>query len=198
MISHLGDIIHVDTNPVLARHVVLEPVWFSKEVIGPVVDVEFPQGQLPPINTALRVTNQAINDQPDNLVVEVAQHIGDSTVRAVAMDTTDEGRLAVAQWDPLDPCAPGALTIFDLETRAVVAPIELARGASDVAVIEGPRGPQALLTTPGDDGCLAANLSAVHIGDLLQDSPDACAKLGWMYFQAESTVFCVTVALLEC
>jgi F-type H+-transporting ATPase subunit beta len=59
------------------------------QVIGPVVDVEFPSGALPQILTALRVTNAAINDQPGNLVLEVAQHLGENTVRAVAMDSTD-------------------------------------------------------------------------------------------------------------
>lgn len=58
------------------------------QVIGPVVDVEFP-GELPAILTALLITNQAINDQEDNLVVEVALHLGDNTVRCVAMDITD-------------------------------------------------------------------------------------------------------------
>ncbi|MCC7541276.1 MAG: F0F1 ATP synthase subunit beta [Deltaproteobacteria bacterium] len=59
------------------------------QVIGPVVDVEFPPGQLPTILTALRVTNPSISDKKGNLVLEVAQHLGESTVRAVAMDSTD-------------------------------------------------------------------------------------------------------------
>ncbi len=59
------------------------------QVIGPVVDVEFPQGQLPNILTALRLTNPSISDQKDNLVLEVAQHLGENTVRANAMDSTD-------------------------------------------------------------------------------------------------------------
>ncbi len=59
------------------------------QVMGPVVDVEFETGDLPEILTALRTTNPAINDQPDNLVVEVALHLGEKTVRAIAMDTTD-------------------------------------------------------------------------------------------------------------
>src|SRR5438132_12354615 len=59
------------------------------QVIGPVVDVEFGGADLPEINTALTVTNPAIDDRPDNLVVEVAQHLGERTVRCVAMDTTD-------------------------------------------------------------------------------------------------------------
>ncbi|HCU25956.1 MAG TPA: F0F1 ATP synthase subunit beta [Deltaproteobacteria bacterium] len=59
------------------------------QVIGPVIDVQFPSGELPEIYTALLVTNPAINDQADNLVVEVAQHLGEKTVRCIAMDSTD-------------------------------------------------------------------------------------------------------------
>ena len=59
------------------------------QVMGPVVDVEFPEGDLPLIFTALHVTNPAIDNTPDNLVVEVALHLGDNVVRTLAMDTTD-------------------------------------------------------------------------------------------------------------
>jgi F-type H+-transporting ATPase subunit beta len=59
------------------------------QVIGPVVDVEFPNGQVPEILTALRVTNAAINGEEWNLVLEVALHLGESSCRAIAMDTTD-------------------------------------------------------------------------------------------------------------
>ncbi len=59
------------------------------QVMGPVVDVEFEQGQLPNIQTALFITNPAINDESDNLIVEVAQHLGDNVVRTIAMDVTD-------------------------------------------------------------------------------------------------------------
>jgi F-type H+/Na+-transporting ATPase subunit beta len=59
------------------------------QVMGPVVDVEFEQGQLPNILTALLISNPAINDDEDNLVVEVAQHLGDNVVRTIAMDVTD-------------------------------------------------------------------------------------------------------------
>jgi len=59
-----------------------------KQVIGPVVDVEF-EGELPEILTALTITNPAINDEEDNLVVEVAQHLGDNLVRCIAMDVTE-------------------------------------------------------------------------------------------------------------
>ena len=59
------------------------------QVIGPVVDVEFPGGDLPEVYTALRITNPGIDDRVDNLVVEVAQHLGERTVRTIAMDSTD-------------------------------------------------------------------------------------------------------------
>ena len=59
------------------------------QVIGPVVDVAFEPGKLPQIYNALRVTNPAVDDREWNLVLEVAQHVGDNTVRTVAMDTTD-------------------------------------------------------------------------------------------------------------
>ena len=59
------------------------------QVMGPVVDVEFGQGNLPTIYTALLITNPTINDEPDNLVVEVAQHLGDNVIRTIAMDVTD-------------------------------------------------------------------------------------------------------------
>jgi F-type H+-transporting ATPase subunit beta len=57
--------------------------------MGPVVDVEFPPGGLPEIFTALKVSNPGVDDREDNLVLEVAQHLGENTVRTIAMDTTD-------------------------------------------------------------------------------------------------------------
>jgi len=59
------------------------------QVIGNVVDVEFPEGQLPLIYTALLISNPGISDVEDNLVIEVAQHLGDRVVRTIAMDMTD-------------------------------------------------------------------------------------------------------------
>lgn len=59
------------------------------QVIGPVVDVEFDSNALPSLFTALRVTNTSINDQENNLVLEVAQHLGENTVRCIAMDATE-------------------------------------------------------------------------------------------------------------
>ena len=54
------------------------------QVMGPVVDVRFAEGHLPPINNALEIM---IGER--RLVVEVAQHIGDSTARCIAMSSTD-------------------------------------------------------------------------------------------------------------
>ena len=59
------------------------------QVTGPVVDVEFESGDVPEVMTALKATNPSINDQADNLTIEVALHLGEKTVRAIAMDTTD-------------------------------------------------------------------------------------------------------------
>jgi F-type H+-transporting ATPase subunit beta len=56
------------------------------QVIGPVVDVAFESESLPAIYTALRVTNPFTNDE---LVLEVARHLGNNTVRAIALDQTD-------------------------------------------------------------------------------------------------------------
>jgi len=59
------------------------------QVMGPVVDVEFEGGELPEVLTALKTTNPSINDQHENLVIEVALHLGEKTVRCIAMDATD-------------------------------------------------------------------------------------------------------------
>ena len=59
------------------------------QVLGPVVDVSFEGGVLPAILNALVTTNHSIGDKPDNLVLEVATHLGDNVVRTIAMDSTD-------------------------------------------------------------------------------------------------------------
>ena len=59
------------------------------QVIGPAVDVLFPQTSLPPIYNALKVTNPSIGPEKENLTLEVASHIGDGVVRCIAMDSTD-------------------------------------------------------------------------------------------------------------
>jgi F-type H+-transporting ATPase subunit beta len=57
-------------------------------VIGPVVDVEFPPADLPEINFALTI-ERTLEGTTDTITCEVAQHIGESTVRAIAMKPTD-------------------------------------------------------------------------------------------------------------
>ncbi len=59
------------------------------QVIGPVIDVAFEPGELPNIMNALMVSNPGISDEADNLVIEVAQHLGDNVCRCIAMDSTD-------------------------------------------------------------------------------------------------------------
>jgi F-type H+-transporting ATPase subunit beta len=71
------------------------------QVIGPVVDVEFPSGNLPAITTALKIRSE--EDESRNgtstLTVEVAQHLGDNTVRAVALGPTDGLRRGMSAED---------------------------------------------------------------------------------------------------
>jgi len=60
-----------------------------KQVMGPVVDVEFKSKKLPPILSALKTTNKSIDEREGNLVLEVAQHLGDGLVRTISMDSTE-------------------------------------------------------------------------------------------------------------
>ncbi len=59
------------------------------QVIGPVVDVEFAEGDLPPIYTALRIKKEDIEGATSDLILEVQQHLGERRVRTIAMDSTD-------------------------------------------------------------------------------------------------------------
>ncbi|HEY9501307.1 MAG TPA: hypothetical protein VIR01_06765, partial [Pyrinomonadaceae bacterium] len=59
------------------------------QVIGPVVDVEFPDGKtLPKIYNALEVDYE-VNGKPTKLTLEVQQHLGDNWMRSIAMSSTD-------------------------------------------------------------------------------------------------------------
>src|SRR5581483_9720359 len=60
------------------------------QIIGPVVDVEFSEGYLPPIYQALRITSDGF-EVPDRIdvIAEVQQHLGEGRVRAVSMLPTD-------------------------------------------------------------------------------------------------------------
>ena len=55
------------------------------QVIGPVIDVEFPSGVLPEINDSVEI----INDNGTKIVAEVQQHLGENRIRTVAMSSTD-------------------------------------------------------------------------------------------------------------
>ncbi len=100
-----------------------------KQVMGPVVDVEFQGTDLPAIYTALRASNKTINADVGNLTLEVAQHLGDGVVRTISMDSTDGlvrgsvventgsmiqtpvgvgvlGRIMNVIGDPIDECGP--------------------------------------------------------------------------------------------
>jgi len=59
------------------------------QIMGPVIDVEFKNAELPPIYTALKLTNHLISDKKWNLIVEVAQQLGGHRVRCIAMDSTE-------------------------------------------------------------------------------------------------------------
>ncbi|MHB8058474.1 MAG: F0F1 ATP synthase subunit beta, partial [Desulfuromonadaceae bacterium] len=78
-----------------------------------VIDVEFEPGKLPEIYHALRVTNPSIDDRENNLVLEVAQHLGENSVRTIAMDSTDglkRGQVVIDTGKQI--CAPvGAKTL---------------------------------------------------------------------------------------
>jgi F-type H+-transporting ATPase subunit beta len=58
------------------------------QIIGPVIDIEFAGGALPPIYNAVRVTGESSGEQID-VIVEVEQHLGENRVRTVAMKATD-------------------------------------------------------------------------------------------------------------
>ena len=83
------------------------------QIIGAVLDIKFTEGHLPAIYEAINITRK----NGENLVVEVAQHLGDETVRCIAMGPTDglvRGMEAVATGAPISvpvgeqtPCAPG-------------------------------------------------------------------------------------------
>ncbi len=75
------------------------------QIIGPVVDVEFPDNYLPPIYQALRITSEGFDvETPIDVVVEVEQHLGEGRVRAVSMLPTDgmvRGMKAIDTGNPI-------------------------------------------------------------------------------------------------
>ena len=97
---------------------------YIKQVIGPVVDVEFPEGDLPPIYNALKTTNPYISNEEWNLTLEVMQHIGERTVRTIALDSTDglvRGQKVIDTGAPIKvPVGRGILgRVFDVVGRPI-------------------------------------------------------------------------------
>ena len=79
------------------------------EVMGPVVDIVFPDGITPPINTAIDIplgtSPDDSLDRPDKLVVEVSMHLGDNHFRCVSMGPTDglvRGMEAIDTGNPIE------------------------------------------------------------------------------------------------
>ncbi|MFN9150267.1 MAG: F0F1 ATP synthase subunit beta, partial [Bacteroidota bacterium] len=84
------------------------------QVIGPVVDVEFTNGQIPPVLNAIAVERTSIETgEKETLVCEVQQHLGEDRVRAIAIDSTDglvRGMEAVDTGAPISvPVGPAVL-----------------------------------------------------------------------------------------
>ncbi|RIL10759.1 MAG: F0F1 ATP synthase subunit beta, partial [Proteobacteria bacterium] len=102
------------------------------QVLGAVIDVEFPrEAGIPAIYDAVLTTNAAIDDKPNNLTLEVAQHLGDNRVRCIAMDSTEgmvRGQEVVDTGAPISiPVGPKTLgRIMDVIGKPVdeMGPVE--------------------------------------------------------------------------
>src|ERR671937_2101287 len=84
------------------------------QVAGPAVDCEFPEGQIPLVYTAIRVTSQGFNvPNPIDIICEVQQHIGEGRVRTVALQPTEglvRGMKAISLGRPVEvPVGPETL-----------------------------------------------------------------------------------------
>jgi len=80
-----------------------EAKGFIKQVIGPVIDIEFENGHLPKILNAVRIPRLTTEGKEENLIAEVQQHLGEDRVRAVAMDSTDGLVRGMDAFDTLEP-----------------------------------------------------------------------------------------------
>ena len=82
------------------RYMAEKSIGKVTQIIGAVLDIKFPDAKLPEINDAVHITRK----DGSKLVVEVAQHLGDDTVRCIAMGTTDglvRGMEAVSTGAPI-------------------------------------------------------------------------------------------------
>ncbi|MGE5567972.1 MAG: F0F1 ATP synthase subunit beta [Rhodospirillales bacterium] len=92
----------------------VEVIGHVIQVAGPAVDIQFPEGQIPVINTAVRITSEGFDvPVPIDIIVEVAQHIGEGRVRTVALQPTEglvRGMKAVSLGRPVEvPVGPETL-----------------------------------------------------------------------------------------
>ncbi len=75
------------------------------QVAGPAVDIQFPEGQIPLIYTAIRITSEGYDvPEPIDIITEVAQHIGEGRVRTIALQPTEglvRGMKAISQGGPV-------------------------------------------------------------------------------------------------
>src|SRR5512142_540242 len=76
------------------------------QVAGPAVDVEFPEGRIPLVYTAIRVTSQGFDvPQPIDIICEAQQHIGEGRVRTIALQPTEglvRGMKAISLGKPVE------------------------------------------------------------------------------------------------
>src|ERR1700682_3221392 len=91
-----------------------ENVGHVIQIAGPAVDVQFPEGKLPPIYEAVKVVSEGFTvPSPISVIVEVQQHLGESRVRCIAMQPTDgmvRGMKAIDQGGPISvPVGRGTL-----------------------------------------------------------------------------------------
>jgi F-type H+-transporting ATPase subunit beta len=75
------------------------------QVIGPVVDIDFENGQLPEIYNAIKIPRTNVEGEEEELIVEVQQHLGENRVRTVAMDSTDGLVRGMSVYDTDGPIA---------------------------------------------------------------------------------------------
>src|SRR3954453_501992 len=84
------------------------------QVSGPAVDCEFPEGQIPLVHTAIRITSEGFTSpDPIDIICEVQQHIGEGRVRTVALQPTEglvRGMSAISLGQPVTvPVGPETL-----------------------------------------------------------------------------------------
>ncbi len=91
-----------------------ENIGHVVQIAGPAVDVQFPEGKLPPIYEAVRVVSDGFTvPSPINVILEVQQHLGEGRVRCIAMEATEgmvRGMKAIDQGGPISvPVGRGTL-----------------------------------------------------------------------------------------